>query len=101
MYFFSHLSPYFHKLPLTCRTFTCDDKIHSSLYVDKMIDAMVQISKVKLFKDWGRHVQRVMPSWWSSSFQNKLVDFKGIPCESFINFHFFLCGERGSHLGRE
>lgn len=58
MHFVSHLSSCFHKLPFTCRTFTCDDKIHWSLYVDKMIDVMVQISKeFKLFKDWGRHVQ--------------------------------------------
>lgn len=41
--FSSHLSSYFHKLPLTCRTFTCDDNIHSSLCVDKKMDVMAQI----------------------------------------------------------
>lgn len=57
--FSSHLSSSFHNVPLTWRTFTCDDNIHSSLYVDKKIDVMAQISKeFKLFKDGWRHVQR-------------------------------------------
>lgn len=41
----SHLSSYFHKLPPTCRTFTRDDNIHSSLCVDTKMDVMAQISQ--------------------------------------------------------
>lgn len=33
--------------------------MYLSLYVDKMIDVMLQVSQeFKLFKDWGRHMQR-------------------------------------------
>lgn len=46
-------------LQLTCPTFICDDDIHSTLYVDKMIDVMLQISKeFTLLKDRGQSVQR-------------------------------------------
>lgn len=37
----------------------CDDDIRSTLYVDKMIDVMLQISKeFTLLKDRGQSVQR-------------------------------------------